>query len=105
MVTGNVLRFSPVAINNAARFTQLANARGPTLAQKCVSLKALTSAVQKFSVSPSRMMSQGHNHAFMWTVERFLSAGLLLIIPATLALCHPWMDNIFAVTIAAHSHW
>lgn len=48
--------------------------------------------------------AQGH-HAKLWTVERALSAGLLVALPATVLFPSQPLDLIVAVTTVMHAHW
>lgn len=47
---------------------------------------------------------QGH-HAKIWTIERALSAGLLVALPATIICPSQPLDLIVAVTTVMHAHW
>lgn len=51
---------------------------------------------------PKRMM---HDHSFLWTVEKGVSASLLFVVPLGLLYPNFVLDNVMAVLIAAHSHW
>ena len=62
--------------------------------------------VQFFSISPkSYSAGAGHNHSKLWTIERALSAALLLVIPAALAAPSKALDTLAAITLVMHTHW
>ncbi|XP_026273821.1 succinate dehydrogenase [ubiquinone] cytochrome b small subunit, mitochondrial [Frankliniella occidentalis] len=62
--------------------------------------------VQFFSLSPkSYSAGAGHNHSKLWTIERALSAVLILVVPAALAAPSKALDTVLAVTLVMHSHW
>ncbi|XP_034249583.1 succinate dehydrogenase [ubiquinone] cytochrome b small subunit, mitochondrial [Thrips palmi] len=65
-----------------------------------------TNQVQFFSVSPkSYSAGAGHSHSNLWTIERALSAALIVIIPAALASPNKLLDTIAAVSLVMHCHW
>lgn len=110
----NLSRFSTITFNNAIKYPLVAmksNGNSPLLLHRCNSmeltkfLKPLQRCLATSSSLKSTVDQRGHNHATMWSVERFLASALIVIIPATFVLCNPIMDNIFAVTVVAHSHW
>lgn len=63
---------------------------------------------RSFSVSSAKLSADaaapGH-HAKLWTVERALSAGLLLALPAAIAFPSQPLDAIVAVSMVMHAHW
>ncbi|KAK3930083.1 Succinate dehydrogenase [ubiquinone] cytochrome b small subunit, mitochondrial [Frankliniella fusca] len=62
--------------------------------------------VQLFSLSPkSYSAGAGHNHSKLWTLERALSAALILVVPAALVAPSKALDTLLAVTLVMHSHW
>lgn len=62
--------------------------------------------VQFFSISPkSYNAGAGHSHSNLWTIERALSAALIVIIPAALAAPSKVLDTIAAVSLVMHCHW
>lgn len=62
--------------------------------------------VQLFSLSPkSYSAGAGHNHSKIWTLERALSASLLVIVPVALASPNKLFDTLAAITLVMHSHW
>jgi len=50
--------------------------------------------------------SGGHNHAKIWSLERYLSIGLLGLIPAAFVLpANPALDYLLALSLVSHIHW
>lgn len=107
-------KISSTTLNNAAKYTNVAvrfNRNSNLLVDRCAGTQASKfSGIFKryFSVSNplrSTVDVRGHSHAMMWSLERILAGALIFIVPATFVMCNPVMDNIFAITIAAHSHW
>jgi succinate dehydrogenase (ubiquinone) membrane anchor subunit len=45
------------------------------------------------------------DHSKLWGIERMVSAGLLALIPASLALPIPGADYALALALVAHVHW
>jgi len=66
----------------------------PILAKYLSSTSALRSADGK-----------AHSHVGIWKLERVLSAAMLPLIPAALAVPNAALDTIVAVTIVMHNHW
>lgn len=65
-----------------------------------------TNQVQFFSVSPkSYSAGGGHSHSNLWTIERALSAALIVVIPAALAAPNKLLDTLAAVSLVMHCHW
>lgn len=65
-----------------------------------------TNQVQFFSLSPkSYSAGAGHSHSKLWTIERALSAALIVIIPAALAAPNKLLDTLAAVSLVMHCHW
>jgi len=59
-----------------------------------------------FSLSPkSHSAGAGHNHSKLWTIERAISAALLVIVPVALAAPSKALDTLAAITLVMHSHW
>jgi len=56
------------------------------------------------SVSPTESHSS-HNHSKIWSYERYLSLGLLGVIPVSLVCSLPALDYPLAVALVAHIHW
>lgn len=83
---------TPIVYNNAAKFTQLS----------ANNLRTMQKNTNLIAQIPKRTM---HDHSFMWTVEKGVSASLLLVVPLGLAFPNMLFDNIMAILIAAHSHW
>lgn len=62
--------------------------------------------IKFFSLSPKSYSAEaGHNHSKLWTIERALSAALIVIIPAALLAPSKALDTITAVTLVMHCHW
>lgn len=68
------------------------------------------------SYKPSRIMSTAsnyhyhekppsHSHDKMWKAERYLSLGLLGVLPAAAVVPHPIMDYAVALSLVVHVHW
>jgi succinate dehydrogenase hydrophobic anchor subunit len=50
--------------------------------------------------------AEGGDAHVHWTVERLVSAGLLVIVPgALLAPGHGWLDMLLAYYVPLHAHW
>jgi len=47
----------------------------------------------------------GHDHVMHWTAERILSVVLIGAIPAAVAIPHPAMEYLLALSMTVHSHW
>jgi len=56
---------------------------------------------------PSRgAASSTHNHSMLWSIERYLSASLLALIPGAFILPSlPMMDYALAMALCLHVHW
>lgn len=46
-----------------------------------------------------------HNHDGLWKAERYLSLGLLGVLPAAAVIPHPIMDYAVALSLVIHVHW
>lgn len=46
-----------------------------------------------------------HTHDKLWKAERYLSIGLLGILPAASVIPHPIMDYAVATSLVVHVHW
>ena len=46
-----------------------------------------------------------HNHARLWTAERYLSIGLIAVIPAAFLVANPALDYLLALSLVTHIHW
>lgn len=46
-----------------------------------------------------------HAHDKLWRAERYLSIGLLGILPAASVISHPLMDYAVATSLVVHIHW
>lgn len=44
-------------------------------------------------------------HDLHWRLERYLSLGLLGVLPAAAVIPHPIMDYAVAVSLVVHTHW
>lgn len=55
----------------------------------------------------SRCVTTGtdHSHAKMWSAERYLSIGLLAVIPVAFAVPNPALDYLLALSLVTHVHW
>lgn len=53
----------------------------------------------------SRSMSADHSHSRIWTMERFLSAGLIGLLPLSLVYPNPAFDYALALALTIHVHW
>ncbi|KPM06105.1 succinate dehydrogenase [ubiquinone] cytochrome b small subunit, mitochondrial-like protein [Sarcoptes scabiei] len=51
------------------------------------------------------MSSDAHDHTKIWIFERVLSASLLAVIPASLMIPSPVLDNLLALSLVVHVHW
>jgi len=50
-------------------------------------------------------LSSSHDHSKLWSMERVVSASLLALIPASMALSVPGADYALALALVAHVHW
>ncbi|XP_059618709.1 succinate dehydrogenase [ubiquinone] cytochrome b small subunit, mitochondrial [Phlebotomus argentipes] len=113
-ILATTLRFSRPLVASASRFgatasvspfSQLAGASRRSIlgATKPINLAA---PVQKLTTSSVKMSSAGgsHHHDKLWVFERFLSAGLLGLLPV--AFLHPSAigDTILAAAMVIHSY-
>lgn len=69
-----------------------------------------SSQAKHFSVSPvtkaaPEVEQAGHDHVMHWTAERILSVVLVGAIPAAVAIPHPAMEYLLALSMTVHSHW
>lgn len=46
-----------------------------------------------------------HKHDKLWKYERYLSLGLLGVLPAAAVVSHPIMDYAVALSLVVHVHW
>ena len=46
-----------------------------------------------------------HKHDKLWAAERYLSVGLLGVLPAAAVIPHPLMDYAVAFSLVIHVHW
>lgn len=46
-----------------------------------------------------------HAHDKLWKAERYLSLGLLGVLPAAAVIPHPVMDYAVALSLIVHIHW
>ena len=70
------------------------------------SIAALTTRFSSSAaVDQSGHRSGGHNHSKLWSLERYLSIGLLAVIPASFAVTSPAMDYLLALSLVTHVHW
>lgn len=53
----------------------------------------------------SSTTSNQHEHTKLWKAERYLSLGLLGILPAASVIPHPIMDHTVALSLVVHVHW
>ena len=49
--------------------------------------------------------SKSHNHSMLWSLERYLSLGLLAVIPLSFAVSTPALDYLLALSLVTHVHW
>lgn len=61
--------------------------------------------VREFSITPNNRSTAAHDHAKLWTAERVLSTGLLVVVPAAFMFPSTAMDTLLAVSIVMHNHW
>lgn len=47
----------------------------------------------------------GHAHDKLWKAERYLSVGLLGVLPAAALISSPIMDHAVALSLVIHVHW
>ncbi|XP_035216040.1 succinate dehydrogenase [ubiquinone] cytochrome b small subunit, mitochondrial-like [Stegodyphus dumicola] len=59
----------------------------------------------KVQINTAASAHSDHNHSKIWTAERFLSAGLVGLLPLSLAYPAPALDYALAVALTAHVHW
>lgn len=52
-----------------------------------------------------RPMTTDATHDKLWKAERYLSIGLLGILPAAAVIPHPLMDYAVATSLVVHVHW
>ncbi len=45
------------------------------------------------------------NHSKLWTIERYLSIGLLAVIPVSFMTSMPAMNYLLALSLVTHIHW
>lgn len=64
----------------------------------------LVEAAKQFSTT-SVVRSAHGDHSKIWTAERFLSAGMVGILPAAMLMPSPLLDTLMAVAIVMHMHW
>lgn len=58
-----------------------------------------------FNTTAVRHSAAGHDHVGIWKVERVLSAALVPLIPAALAMPNPVLDTLVGLIIVMHTHW
>ncbi|XP_035222344.1 succinate dehydrogenase [ubiquinone] cytochrome b small subunit A, mitochondrial-like [Stegodyphus dumicola] len=58
----------------------------------------------KVQINTAASAHSDHNHSKIWTAERFLSAGLVGLLPLSLAYPAPALDYALAVALTAHVH-
>lgn len=46
-----------------------------------------------------------HAHDRLWKAERYLSVGLLGVLPAAALISNPMMDHAVALSLVVHVHW
>ncbi|KAI5714110.1 hypothetical protein M8J76_015712 [Diaphorina citri] len=66
------------------------------------------SLVKHFSTTQVQHDAAVHSksdHTTLWTIERFLSAGLLAVIPAAYLVPSVALEYALVVSIVMHSHW
>lgn len=64
----------------------------------------LTTLASRTTISTSA--DQQHDaHTKLWKAERYLSLGLLGILPAASVIPHPSMDYAVALSLVVHVHW
>lgn len=97
----NLFKISSVALNNAARYALLSGPNKTSLIQKCSKF----AKPGHVSMAIPKRFSHGGDHSLMWTIEKAVSASLLLVMPAALMFPNVLFDSIMAVLLTAHSHW
>jgi len=50
-------------------------------------------------------MTSTGDYAKLWTVERFVAAGMVPLVPAAFYIASPVMDYLLAFTFVLHAHW
>ncbi|KAK4884551.1 hypothetical protein RN001_000822 [Aquatica leii] len=57
------------------------------------------------SILPAVRHMSGVDHRTLWKVERVLSAGLVVLLPACIAFPCEMLDNLTAIAVVSHFHW
>ena len=47
----------------------------------------------------------GHNHTYLWTIERVLTVALIGVIPLAFIMPSKPIDYLLAVSVVLHNHW
>ncbi|EDW83262.1 uncharacterized protein Dwil_GK22767 [Drosophila willistoni] len=110
LVMRGALRCNAANLVKSARITPL-NAYSTIVAnsqrQALVKPLALAKNVTPVSLmsAPCRMASSSSSHTALWTLERFVSAGLLAVIPAAFLAPSQVLDALMAISVVIHTHW
>lgn len=59
---------------------------------------------RSFALSKPNLASAGGDYSTLWKFERFLSLGLLFVLPAAIACPSQVLDSILATTVVTHAH-
>lgn len=79
---------------------------GSTISLQKTSISTSLKCGPFFSTSHNASAAHAeHSHSFIWTVERFMSAGLIGLLPLSLAFPNPGLDYALALALTAHVHW
>uniref|UniRef100_A0A8D8RLM9 Succinate dehydrogenase [ubiquinone] cytochrome b small subunit n=1 Tax=Cacopsylla melanoneura TaxID=428564 RepID=A0A8D8RLM9_9HEMI len=103
-------------INNSAsllRFSTQSQIKPTSTSQISKALSSqkvttLTPALARHFSATSVNLSPDHaksDHTTLWTIERFLSAGLLAVIPAAYLVPSAALEYALVLSIVMHSHW
>ncbi|XP_054167495.1 succinate dehydrogenase [ubiquinone] cytochrome b small subunit, mitochondrial-like [Oppia nitens] len=101
----NAYQYSPKIVANSLWTQTNANGLTDDKNLKSLSNNQLISSRLASSSSSTVEQSGGHNHSKLWTFERYLSAGLLAVIPAAIAVPNPALDYLLALSVVTHIHW
>ncbi|XP_014262073.1 succinate dehydrogenase [ubiquinone] cytochrome b small subunit, mitochondrial [Cimex lectularius] len=65
---------------------------------------SLTDALRPFTTT-SVKHSMGSDHGRMWSLEKYLSASMVVVAPLAVAFPNILFDLIFAIATTMHVHW
>ena len=62
-------------------------------------------SVVPFKSTAIRAASTGQDYGRLWTIERFVAASMVPLVPAAFYIGTPIMDYALALAFAIHAHW